>query len=226
MLVTGAAGGIGAAVCDRMEQAGWHVVAADLIAPERPGADSSSVALDVTDSSAWESVVAQAMSAHGRIDALANVAGVVSRGGLEEVSDKEWERVIAVNQTGTFYGIRAVAGPMREAGRGSIVNISSTAGMTGYVGSIPYVASKWAVRGMTKAAALEFGDQGVRVNSVHPGSIDTSMTRRLGPRQPINRYGRPEEIAELVHFLASDASSFCTGSEFVADGGSLAGIYR
>lgn len=209
-----------------MEQAGWQVVAADLSAPEQPGTGSLCVVLDVTDSAAWAATVARILDTYGRIDGLANVAGVVARGGLDEMTDEEWDRVIAVNQIGTFYGIRAVAGPMRAAGRGSIVNISSIAGMTGFAGSIAYVTSKWAVRGLTRAAALEFGDQGIRVNSVHPGSVDTSMTRRMGPRQPINRYAAPQEIAELVHFLASDASSYCTGSEFVADGGALAGIYR
>jgi 3alpha(or 20beta)-hydroxysteroid dehydrogenase len=170
--------------------------------------------------------VAAVLERFARIDALVNVAGIVSRGGLEATTDDTWARVIAVNQTGTFYGIRAVVGPMRQAGKGSIVNISSIAGQVGFAGTSPYVASKFAVTGLTKAAAMELGDSGIRVNSVHPGSIDTSMPSKLGPRQPINRFGQPDEIAEVVLFLIGDASSFCTGAEFVVDGGATAGIYR
>jgi 3alpha(or 20beta)-hydroxysteroid dehydrogenase len=226
VLVTGASGGIGSAVCTRFEQARWQVVATDVQAPERPHTESVGVALDVTDPSAWSSVVVEVVQRYGRLDALINVAGIVSRGGLDGTTDETWARVIAVNQTGTFYGMRAVTAAMRGRGKGSIVNISSIAGQTGFAGTIPYVASKFAVTGMTKAAAMELGDSGIRVNSVHPGSIDTSMPSKLGPRQPINRFGQPAEIAELVHFLASDASSFCTGGEYVADGGATAGIYR
>jgi 3alpha(or 20beta)-hydroxysteroid dehydrogenase len=115
---------------------------------------------------------------------------------------------------------------MREAGRGSIVNISLTAGLTGVVGAIAYVASKFAVTGLTKAAAMELGDYGIRVNSVHPGSVEGGMARDLGPRLPINRFGQPREIAALVNFLLSDAASYCTGAQFVADGGQVAGIFR
>lgn len=134
--------------------------------------------------------------------------------------------MIAVNQTEVFYGIRAVAVPMREAGRGSIVNIASSAGLTGCPNLVAYVSSKFAVNGMTKTAALELGPNGIRVNSVHPGAVDTGMPTQLGPRLPINRFGLPEEIAEVVLFLLSDRSSYCTGAEFVADGGLLAGRYR
>lgn len=176
--MTGASGGIGSAVCARLEDARWRVVATDVRAPERLG--TVGLALDVADSRVWTRVVNEVVATFGRVDALVNVAGVVS----------------------------------------------SIAGQTGFAGTIPYVATKFAVTGLTKAAALELGDAGIRVNSVHPGTIDTSMPSKLGPRQPINRFGRPEEIAELVHFLVTDASSFCTGAEFVADGGATAGIYR
>lgn len=225
-IVTGASGGIGSAVCARLEQARWQVVATDVRAPERAESATVGLALDVTDSGAWAHVVDEILTRFDRVDALVNVAGMVCRGDLAQTTDETWNRVVAVNQTGTFYGIRAVAAPMRRAGKGSIVNISSIAGQTGFAGTIPYVASKFAVTGLTKAAALELGEAGVRVNSVHPGAIDTSMPTKLGPRQPINRFGRPEEIAELVLYLVTDASSFCTGAEFVADGGATAGIYR
>jgi len=224
VLVTGAAGGIGAAICERIEAAGLQCVATDVGAPDRPSAWC--LPLDVTDPRDWTTVVEAVLERFARLDGLVNVAGVVARGNLHEISDDAWHHVISVNQTGTFYGMRAVARPMQQAGRGSIVNISSTAGLTGFAGSIPYVASKFAVTGMTRAAALELGDFGVRVNSVHPGSIEAPMARRLGPRLPINRFGRPEEIAELVHFLLSDASSYCTGSQFVSDGGQTAGLLR
>ncbi|MFD7008559.1 SDR family NAD(P)-dependent oxidoreductase [Rhodococcus jostii] len=225
-IVTGAAGGIGKAIVASLAQEDWSVVAADIERPTVSIRGVKSVALDVSSAQAWESAVADVASSYGSIDVLVNCAGVVSRGPLTDVSDAEWDRVIAVNQSGTFFGIRAVAPVMKRAMSGSIVNVSSTAGLTSYSGAIAYVASKWAVRGITKAAALELGEFGIRVNSVHPGGVDTPMSRRLGPKQPINRLGRPEEIAELVRFLAGPHSSYCTGAEFTADGGATAGQYR
>jgi 3alpha(or 20beta)-hydroxysteroid dehydrogenase len=226
VLVTGAAGGIGSAICTLLEQEGWQVVATDIAAPERSNIATAGLALDVTSSEAWRGVVAAVVDKFGHIDGLVNVAGIARRGMVWEASDEDWDDVVAVNQTGVFYGIRAVAAPMREAGSGSIVNISSNAGLTAFTNAIGYVASKFAVTGLTKAAALELGEDGIRVNSVHPGVIDTDLPASLGPRIPINRFGQPGEIAELVLFLLSDRSSYCTGAEFVADGGLLAGRYR
>lgn len=225
-IVTGASGGIGTAICAGLREAGWRVVGADLEAPHGDEPVDLGICLDVTDSASWTTAVGTVLDRFARLDGLITAAGVVARGTLEDVSDDSWNEVIAVNQTGTFYGIRAVAPVMREARSGSIVTISSVAGMSAYVGAIAYVSSKWAVRGMTKAAAMELGEFGVRVNSVHPGPIDTSMTRRKGPRQPIDRIGSPQEVASMVTYLLSDAASYCTGAEFVVDGGSLAGTYR
>jgi 3alpha(or 20beta)-hydroxysteroid dehydrogenase len=209
-----------------LEDRGWCVVATDLTAPSRPCETTVCVDHDVTSSSSWAATIRAALDRHGGVDGLVNVAGIARRGMVWEASDKDWDDVIAVNQTGVFYGIRAVAGPMRAAGRGSIVNISSNAGLTAFPNAIAYVSSKFAVTGMTKAAALELGPDGIRVNSVHPGAVDTGMPSKLGPRLPINRFGLPAEIAEVVAFLLSDRSSYCTGGEFVADGGLLAGRYR
>ena len=164
---------------------------------------------------------------------LVNNAGIVRTGFLEETSLADYRAVIEVNQVGTFLGMRAVVPAMRESGGGSIINISSNAGIEGVQGVIGYVASKWAIRGMTKTAALELGRYGIRVNSVHPGGVATPMIGAddfdsvdqdaVWSAQPIPRVGQPEEIANLVLFLASDESSYSTGSEFVADGGGLAG---
>lgn len=191
------------------------------------------VRLDVTREEDWERAVAETRQAFGRLDVLVNNAGIVRTGHLESHSRADFDAVVAVNQTGVFLGMRAVVGAMREAGGGSIVNISSNAGLEGVEGVIGYVASKWAVRGMTKTAALELGQYGIRVNSVHPGGVDTPMLggQELGHMlatnpfagQPIPRIARPEEIARLVLFLASDESSYSTGAEFAADGGRMAG---
>ena len=151
-------------------------------------------------------------------------------GRLVNVANEDWDRTIAINQTGVFYGMRAGARAMIEAGNGgSIVNISSVAGLEGLFGSMAYSASKWAVRGMTKVAAKEVGKHGIRVNSIHPGFIDTDMLQsgnfsddelaRMARRTPMNRIGQPGDIAEMVLFLVSDASGWITGQEFVVDGG-------
>ena len=172
----------------------------------------------------------------GGLDVLVNNAGIIRAAPLETMPIETYNEVIAVNQTGCFLGMQAAAAPMRDCGGGSIVNISSVAGLKGVSGVIGYVASKWAIRGMTKAAALEFGAYGIRVNSVHPGTVDTDMVN--GPDfasvdrtayfsgLPVPRIGQAAEVAALVAFLASDASGYITGGEFVIDGGELAGSRR
>ncbi len=185
------------------------------------------VRLDVTDADAWEDVVGDVLERHGRIDALVNNAGIWHTGGLLETSPADFRRVVEINQTGVFLGMHAVAPAMRAAGGGSIVNISSAAGLRGDPGIHAYVASKWAVRGMTKAAALELAPFGVRVNSVHPGLIQTPMSATEfepgrpdpGAPVPMRRVGQPEEVAELVCWLASGASAYVTGAEVAIDGG-------
>ncbi len=178
-------------------------------------------------------MVEETVAAFGRLDILINNAGIVRTGYIEEHSVEDYMAVVNVNQLGVFLGMRSVVAAMREVGGGSIVNISSNAGLEGVEGVVGYVASKWAVRGMTKTAAIEFGQYGIRVNSVHPGGVDTPMLGgdELGHMavtdpfrdQPIGRISQPEEIARLVLFLASDESSYSTGSEFIADGGRTAG---
>ena len=189
--------------------------------------------LDVRSESDWERVVARVVEHFGRLDVLINNAGIVIAAPLEQMSLSSYMEVVEINQVGVFLGMRAVTPALRAAGGGSIVNISSSAGLEGVAGVIGYVASKWAVRGMTKSAALELGCHGIRVNSVHPGGVDTPMLEQddfegvdqdqVFRSQPIPRISQPEEIAKLVLFLASDESSYSTGSEFVADGGMTAG---
>lgn len=189
------------------------------------GERAASVALDVTDAGAWDACLAEAEGRFGPVSVLVNNAGIVHEGPLAELSEADYRRVVDVNQVGVFLGMRAVVPSMRRAGGGSIVNVSSIGGIVAFPGVLGYVAAKWAVRGMTKAAAQELAADGVRVNSVYPGLVETDMTPPDTPAaaqvrtQPIPRLGRPEEIADLVLFLASDESSYCTGAEFVADGG-------
>lgn len=239
-LVTGGARGQGAAAVRRFVNEGARVVAADVLDDEgkavvEPLGDAAYYRhLDVTDEHDWSSAVAELVEHFGRLDVLVNNAGVVHLSGISDTSLADFQRVTAVNQVGTFLGIRAVTRTMSEQGSGSIVNISSIEGLAGAPFLIAYNASKFAVRGMSKTAALELGSSGVRVNSVHPGMIDTGMVReaagdvdldveRIGQRIPLRRVGETDDITGLLTFLASDESAYCTGSEFVADGGATSG---
>ncbi len=219
------------AICDMRDDEG-AAVAANI------GDSAIYEHLDVTSESEWATAVAATVAAFGKIDILVNNAGIAEAAPLAEMTLESYRRVIDVNQIGVFLGMRAVVEPMAATGAGSILNVSSIDGMIGMNGIISYVASKWAVRGMTKAAAMELGPRGIRVNSIHPGFIRTDLgtpegmdpagihkmldvhTERLAP---LARTGRPDEIAKLAVFLASDESSYSTGSEFVADGGLIAG---
>ena len=180
---------------------------------------------DVTSEDDWASVVAGICEQHGRIDVLVNNAGIFSMTRSLDTTLEAWNHMIAVNQTGVFLGIRDVGRVMCEQGSGSIINISSIAGLGGVGGAHAYSATKWAVRGMTKSAALEFARSCVRVNSVHPGIIDTAMLREFGgdidritDSIPMGRTADADEVASVVLFLASDESGYCSGHEFVVDG--------
>ena len=188
--------------------------------------------LDVTDQSSWAEMVGDATEQFGRLNILLNNAGILRNGSIEDMTEQEYLEVIQINQVGVWLGIRAAIQPMKEAGGGCIINTSSTAGLEGYPDSSAYVASKFAVRGLTKVAALELAAYNIRVNSVHPGPIDTPMTappdipRRadgeIGVNIAIPRFGRADEVARMMLFIAADAT-YSTGSEFVIDGGLTAG---
>lgn len=188
--------------------------------------------LDVRSETEWERTVAAVVSDFGRVDILVNNAGVDLAKRFELTTLEEFERVVAINQTGVFLGMRTVGRAMIAAGTGgSIINISSVAGMEAVKGRAAYGSTKWAVRGITKVGALEWGEHGIRVNSIHPGFIETPMTADLKAfRDPatraraeqvvsLKRMGRPIDIAWMALFLASDESAYCTGQEFVVDGG-------
>jgi 3alpha(or 20beta)-hydroxysteroid dehydrogenase len=237
-LVTGAARGQGAAIARGFVAEGASVVIADILdAPGKELADelgeSASYAhLDVSQEDDWSDAVAQATDGFGRLDVLVNNAGVLMFSALEDTSLADYERIVRVNQFGTFLGMRAAAPALTEAGGGAIVNFSSVEGLGGMPHLVAYTASKFAIRGMTKAAAMELGPRNIRVNSVHPGMFDTGMTREftgegtdlspIGEMVPLGRIGQPEDIVGLVVFLASEESTYCTGAEFVADGGATA----
>ena len=243
-LVTGAAQGIGEAIARRFAREGAHVVASDVRGgegrklAESIGAAARYLDLDVTRPEQWDQAVTRVVRELGRIDVLVNNAGIGTPPvAISQVPLDEHRRIQQINLDGVFYGMRAVAEPMAAGGGGSIVNIASIDGNVGVAGLTSYVASKFAVRGMTKSVALELGRKGIRVNSIHPGFIDTPMMRGAGDElggairklldeQPIPRLGTPEEIASLALFLASDESSYCTGAEFVIDGGHTAGAWR
>jgi 3alpha(or 20beta)-hydroxysteroid dehydrogenase len=238
-LVTGAASGLGAATARRFVAEGASVLLADVAheaaeaLSDELGTRAGAVGLDVTNEEAWADAVDATIGAFDGITTLVNCAGITGLTPLDGPLD-DFRYQMEVNFFGTLLGIRAVLAPMRAAGTGSIVNLSSINGIAGAAATGAYVASKFAVRGLTKTAALELGPDGIRVNSVHPGAIATPMTSaaRLGfdPRpylaklSTLGRVGEPEEVAALVVYLASDESAFCTGAEFVIDGGVLAGI--
>ncbi|MFE0024498.1 glucose 1-dehydrogenase [Amycolatopsis sp. NPDC059021] len=237
-LVTGGARGQGEAAVRAFVAEGARVVIADILDEdgEKVAADLGDAAvyqhLDVGSEADWEAAIARTQAEFGAPTVLVNNAGILHFSELGKTALADYERVIRVNQIGQFLGMRSVVEPMTAAGGGSIVNVSSVEGLAGMPYLVAYTASKFASRGMTKVAALELGAKNIRVNSVHPGAIDTPMIPAavgaevdmsfIAKKVPLGRVGRPEEIAQLVLFLASDESSYCTGAEFAADGGATA----
>ena len=237
-LITGGAKGQGAAEAALFRAEGAKVWIVDVDDP-RGEATAAEVGatyrhLDVRDEVAWSALVDEILAADGQLDVLVNNAGIFTYARMVDTTVDDFTRQFDVNQLGVFLGMRAVAPTMIAAQRGSIVNISSAAGIIATPNTIGYSASKWAVRGMTKVAAVELGRNGVRVNSVHPGVIDTELLYENPIMQredltpvlrsvPLRRMAEPSEVATLVLFLASDESSYCTGSEFIVDGGVTAG---
>jgi 3alpha(or 20beta)-hydroxysteroid dehydrogenase len=238
VIVTGAARGMGASHARGFVAEGANVVIADVVEQEgqsladQLGDRAIFSRLDVTSEADWAATVTAAENAFGPVSVLVNNAGIVHFAPIADTTPADWSRVIDINLTGTYLGIRALASSMRKAGGGAIVNISSGAGMSGAFGLGAYVASKWGVRGLTKTAALELARDKIRVNSIHPGATRTTMAAQPNVEAvmaasvrglAIPRIAEPEELTRLVLFVASDEASFSTGSEFIADGGSLLG---
>ena len=236
-LITGGASGIGKATAKRIAAEGGSVVVADLQDDagkgvveeiEQSGGKAAYVHLNVTDEGGWADAVAATLDAFGGLDILVNNAGIGDTEPLEVTTVDTWNKVVSVTQTSVFLGMKAAAEALKESGHGSVVNISSMYGIVGSGVSPAYHAAKGAVRLLTKTTALGWAKAGVRVNSVHPGYIDTPIlgdTDRdmLIGATPMGRLGQPEEIAAMIAFLASDDASFATGAEFVVDGGYTAG---
>lgn len=232
-LVSGGARGMGASHARAIAAQGARVVLGDILDPEGElvakeiGDAARYVHLDVTQPDDWTAAVAVATDEFGGLDILVNNAGIVNFGMIEDYELSEWHRILDINLTGVYLGIRAVVAPMKAAGRGSIINISSIEGIGGTIATHGYTATKFAVRGLTKSVALELGPSGIRVNSIHPGLIKTPMTEWIPEdifQTALGRAAEPEEVSNLVVYLASDESSYSTGSEFVVDGGCTAGL--
>ena len=231
VLVTGAAGGIGHAVAELFASKGARVVASDVKSPAQAYSDGiEAIELDVTCEGDWATAVDAIVKKHGRLDVLINNAGIIDYEPLDELDIENWQKMIAVDQSGVFLGMRAAVRVMRKRKSGSIVNISSIWGSAAVGGAHAYHAAKGAVRNMTKNVAMTYVADGIRVNSVHPGFIDTPLTKAQAPKlndaviasTPMKRGGKPIEVAYGCLFLASDESSYVTGAELPIDGGYLA----
>jgi 3alpha(or 20beta)-hydroxysteroid dehydrogenase len=240
-LITGAARGQGEAEARRFVAEGARVMLTDVhdasgVAAEL-GEAAASHPLDVTDPGQWERAVTATVERFGRLDVLVNNAGIGVVAPLDSLAPELHQRIIDINLNGVYHGMRAVVEPMAAGGGGAIVNISSIDGLVGVLGMTSYSASKFAVTGMTRSAAIELGPRGIRVNSIHPGVINSPMVQEASPEirakldrlmamQPIARMGEPHEVASLALFLASDEAAYITGAQVVIDGGHLAGPWR
>jgi 3alpha(or 20beta)-hydroxysteroid dehydrogenase len=232
-LISGGARGMGASHARLLVAEGAKVVIGDILDEEGKsladelGEAARYVHLDVTQPDQWDAAVSEAVQEFGKLNVLVNNAGIVALGQLKKFDLAKWQKVIDVNLTGTFLGMRAAVDPMITAGGGSIINVSSIEGLRGAPMVHPYVASKWAVRGLSKSAALELAPHNIRVNSIHPGFIRTPMTKHIPDDLVTIPLGRPAESIEVstfVVFLASDESAYATGSEFVMDGGLVSDV--
>ncbi|VBA53630.1 3-alpha-(or 20-beta)-hydroxysteroid dehydrogenase [Mycobacterium attenuatum] len=232
-LISGGARGMGASHARLLVAEGARVVVGDILDDEgraladELGRSARYVHLDVTKPEQWTTAAATAVGEFGRLNVLVNNAGIINYGPLKTFDLSKWQQILDVNVTGTLLGIQAVVDPMITAGGGSIINISSIEGLRGAAWVHGYVTSKWAVRGLTKSAALELAPNSIRVNSIHPGFIRTPMTAKLPPDMlniPLGRPGEPAEVSAFVLFLASDESSYATAAEFVIDGGLVADV--
>jgi 3alpha(or 20beta)-hydroxysteroid dehydrogenase len=240
-IITGGSQGMGEATVRQFVEAGAKVMIADILddkgqaLADSLGENAIFQHLDVSSKKEWKAAVEKAESHFGSVSVLVNNAGILHVGSLVDTTEEDYMRVIRINQLGPFLGMQAVVDAMKRAGSGSIVNISSFEGLQAKNGLSAYVSSKWAVRGMTKSAAIELGRYKIRVNSVHPGGIHTPMSgattaepseqaNAMYAKHPIPRVGMPDEVAAVSLFLATDEASYTTGSEIVADGGWNAGL--
>lgn len=234
-IITGGARGMGSSHARLFSKEGAKVIIADILEEEGQalarelGGNVKFLTLDVTKAADWDELVTETEKVFGPVNVLVNNAGISMNKSIEEITDEEYRRIVNINQVSVFLGMKAVIPSMKKGGGGSIINISSMNGLVG--GAIGYTDTKFAVRGMTKAAALELAQYGIRVNSVHPGVIETPMIlqeaskdviKEFAKHIPAGRVAKPEEVSNLVLYLASDESSYSTGSEFVIDGGMTA----
>lgn len=240
-IITGGARGMGEVTARLFASEGAHVVIADILdeagqaVAESIGENADYIHLDVSDEKAWEKAVELAES-RGPLNVLVNNAAILHVASIKDTGAEDFMRVVTINQLGTYNGIRAAIEPMKRAGGGSIINISSIDGLQAKNGISAYVSTKWAVRGLTKSAAIELGPYNIRVNTVHPGGIFTAMHGAEGKTEPsaednayysqhpLPRVGLPAEVARMSLFLATDEASYSTGSEFIVDGGWNGGL--
>ena len=239
-IVTGGARGLGESTVRLFVEHGARVVFGDVLEAEGEalaaelGENAAFVRMDVSEQADWDRAIERA-GRFGPLNVLVNNAAIVHMAALRETTDEDYLRVFRVNQFGTFLGLRSVIEPMKAAGQGSIINVSSIDGLHSAAGLSAYSSTKWAVRGLTKNAAIELGQYGIRVNSVHPGGMYTAMggseqssaeelNQTVYAKFPIPRVGEPIEVAQVILFLATDEASYSTGSEFVADGGWFTGM--
>ena len=226
-IVTGSSQGMGAVTAELFAREGAVVIGADIAPPARAQPGVEYLRLDITSETEWRGLVETVLARHGRLDVLVNNAAINHAASVAATPIADFRRVLDINVAGGFLGVQACAPAMERSGGGSIVNISSVDGLYGKAGRTAYVTSKWAVRGMTKAMAMEFAPLGIRVNSVHPGAIETPMLMARGGTAeriaedlaiPFGRVGKPEEVARASLYLASDAASYVSGTELVVDG--------